>query len=99
MDQELLVEHLFQTLISGDRISARRIVQEILNEGISPEQITHEVYWPVLEMINTLFRADQLSTLAHHYGIRLLRSLVDQAQVRYSQQPARQKCGQVVCLT
>ena len=91
MDQELLVEHLFQTLISGDRISARRIVQEILNEGISPEQITHEVYWPVLEMINTLFRADQLSTLAHHYGIRLLRSLVDQAQVRYSQQPARRR--------
>ncbi len=89
MDQELLVEHLFQTLISGDRISARRIVQEILNEGISPEQITHEVYWPVLEMINTLYRADQLSTLAHHYGVRLLRSLVDQAQVRYSQQPAR----------
>ena len=89
MDQELLVEHLFQTLISGDRISARRIVQEILSEGISSEQITHEVYWPVLEMINSLFRADQLSTLAHHYGVRLLRSLVDQAQVRYSQQPAR----------
>ncbi len=88
VDQELVVEHMFHTLISGDRVGSRRIVQEILNEGIPPEQIAHEVYWPVMEMINTLFRADQLSTLAHHYGVRLLRSLVDQAQVRYSQQPA-----------
>ncbi len=89
MEQELVVEHLFHTLITGDRLNARRIIQELLNEEIAPEQIAHEVYWPVLEMINSLFRADQLSTLAHHYGIRLLRSLCDQTQIKYSLQPSR----------
>ncbi len=48
-----------------------------------------QVYWPVMEMISNLYRADQISTLGHHYATRLLRSLVDQSQAHYTQQAKR----------
>lgn len=99
MDQELVCEQLFHAVISGERQGAREIVRQLLDEGTAPEQLTNEVYWPVLETVNSLHRADQLSTLAQHYAVRLLRSLIDQAQGLYAQQPSRSRrilmfCGE-----
>jgi methanogenic corrinoid protein MtbC1 len=91
VDQEIIVERLFEKLITGDRTGARTIVQEALDEGVSSEEVAHSVYWPALDMVCTLYRADQLSRLAHHYATRLLRSLVDQAQARYVQKPDRKR--------
>jgi methanogenic corrinoid protein MtbC1 len=88
---EILTEQLFQSLISGDRQTARQIADEALDHGLSSEQLSHEVYWPVMELISTLYRKDQLSTLAHHYATRLLRSLTDQAQSQYEQKPRRNR--------
>ena len=89
LNEEILIEHLFATLISGNRHEARTLAREILREGVSPEELTHDVYWPVLEMITKLYRADQLTCLAHHYATRMLRCLVDQAQTGYTQQSRR----------
>jgi methanogenic corrinoid protein MtbC1 len=99
VNEEITVERLFQTLITGDRTGTRQIVEEVRSEGLADAEITHRVYWPTLEMINQLFRADQLSMLAHHYGTRLLRTLVDQAQAGYEQRASRGRkilmfCGQ-----
>jgi methanogenic corrinoid protein MtbC1 len=85
--EERLVERLFQAVIAGDRENARAIITEIEHEGMIPEVLTQRILWPTLEMVNTLYRADQLTTLAHHYAVRLLRLLVDQVQCRYEQQP------------
>lgn len=89
MDQEIIVERLFERLITGDRTAVRSIVGEAVEAGVSPENLAMQVYWPVMEMISDLYRADQLSTLGHHYATRLLRSLVDQSQASYTQQPRR----------
>lgn len=89
MDHEILVERFFQVLISGDRAGVRALVEETQAEGMTAETLTQEIYWPVLEMINSLYRADQLATLAHHYATRLLRALVNQAQALYEQKPRR----------
>ncbi len=97
MNHELVVERLFEKLITGDRRGARSIVQETMDEGAAAEELSHEVYWRVLEMINSLYRADQLTTLAHHYATRLLRSLVDQAQAKYQPKPARGRSILLFC--
>jgi methanogenic corrinoid protein MtbC1 len=99
VNEEITIERLFHSLITGDRNAAREIVGETETAGLCPEELTHQIYWPALEMVNQLFRADQLSTLAHHYATRLLRTLVDQAQARYEQQDRRGRkvlmfCGQ-----
>ncbi len=91
MDQEIIIERLFQALITGDRSESRRIVEETRDTGVSAGELSEAVYWPVLEMINQLFRADQLTTLAHHYAMRLLRTLVGQAQSQLTQKPSRDR--------
>jgi methanogenic corrinoid protein MtbC1 len=92
-----MVERLFHLLISGDRVGARTMVAESLNSRIAPEDLSHEAFWPAMEMINSLYRSDQLSTLAHHYGTRLLRSLVDQMQPHYTQSSRRNKSILMFC--
>lgn len=91
MNLEVLTERLFQSLITGDRQSARQIIDEARDSGLTSEELSHDVYWPTMEMISKLYRADQLSTLAHHYATRLLRTLVDQAQAQYEQKSARDR--------
>ncbi|MGI9012811.1 MAG: cobalamin B12-binding domain-containing protein [Phycisphaerales bacterium] len=95
MNQELLVEHLFQTVVSGDRHGARTISAHALEQGITAEEVTLRLYWPTLEMVNQLFRKDQLNVLGHHYATRVLRSLIDQAQSLYQQKAPRNKS---ICL-
>lgn len=82
MSQQVLVERFFETLISGDRAAARDVVDECLSAGVAAEAILERLFFPTLEMIERMFRNDQLSVLAHHYATRLLRMLTDQMQVR-----------------
>jgi len=97
VDTETMTEQLFPLLITGDRAATRSVVESMIQEGTTPEQLTHDAYWPLLEMINTLYRNDQLTNLAHHYATRLLRNLVDQAQAGYTMQPRRNKRIMLFC--
>ncbi len=78
MSQAVLVERFFEALINGDRPAARTIVDESVQGGATAGQILSDLFWPVYESIEKLYRADQLSKLSHHLGTRLLRMLVDQ---------------------
>jgi methanogenic corrinoid protein MtbC1 len=91
VNQEIIVERLFQSLITGDRSGARQIVAEVRAQRVTSEDLAHEVFWQTLEMVNTLFRNDQLTTLAHHYAVRILRSLVNQVQGEYLQGASRSR--------
>ncbi|MCA9291831.1 MAG: cobalamin-dependent protein [Phycisphaerales bacterium] len=97
MKDESFAESLFAALITGDRRRARGLMQQSCDGGTPAESLAHDVFWPVLEEINTLYRKDQLSTLAHHYATRLLRSLVDQAQVHYTEQTPRGRSILMFC--
>jgi methanogenic corrinoid protein MtbC1 len=92
-----MVERLFPMLITGDRNGARCTISEWMKEELEPETLTQDVYWPLLDMVNDLFRRDQLTTLAHHYATRLLRSLVDQAQACYTQQDRSGRSMMLFC--
>ena len=97
MNTQAMVERLFPMLITGDRAGARCTAQSWLDEGLAPERMTQEVYWPLLDMVDDLFRRDQLTTLAHHYATRLLRSMVDQAQACYTQQERNGRTIMLFC--
>lgn len=89
MDIEITIERLFHALITGNRTEARQIMTETREAGMTAEDAAHGLFWPVLEMITQLYRADQLTTLAEHYATRLLRTLIDQAQAEYEQKSHR----------
>jgi len=83
MSQEVLIERFFDTLVSGDRKAAVRIVDECLEPGVLPQRLITELFWPTYETIEKLYRNDQLSNLSHHLAVRLLRVLVDRAAALY----------------
>ena len=78
MNKQVLIERFFETLISGNRAAARQIVDECVESDAPAEQIIEQLFWPTLDMVEKMFRQDQLSTLAHNYATRLLRTLTDQ---------------------
>ena len=95
MNLEATLEQLFGHLVSGNRTAARALVHDLYDSGIPAETVSRELFWPALDMVHTLYRNDQLTTLAHNYATRLLRTLVDQAQARYAQKIRRSRS---ICL-
>ncbi len=82
VNTEMLVERFFEALISGDRAAARALALEAAARNIPAQTMLSEVYWPTYEMIERLFRSDQMTTLSHHLATRLLRVLCDQVAQR-----------------
>lgn len=78
MSQDLMVQRLFEALVSGDRGTARTVVSETFDQGAAPTQVLTDLFWPTHEMIEKLFRSDQMTNLSYHLSTRLLRMLVDQ---------------------
>lgn len=97
MDFTLIADRLFEVIITGDRRTARLAVQRLTEEGVSAEEILEEICWPALDKLQNLYRADQLSNLAHHYASRLLRTLIDQLQPRLQTQPQNGRTVLVTC--
>ena len=91
VNTDTFIEKLFPLLITGDRPAARAFVAEAITSGWTAEEISENGFWPVLDAINTLYRSDQMTSVAHHYATRLLRSLVDQVQAGYTQQSSNNK--------
>lgn len=82
MPQDILVERLFESLVNGDRVGARSIVNDVLSRGTPAATIHTDLFWPTHEYIEKLNRADQMTGVAYHLSTRLLRMLVDQASGR-----------------
>jgi methanogenic corrinoid protein MtbC1 len=82
---------LFEALVNGERDEARAVVGECLEAGLSGQQIVEQVFWPVYDVVQTMFRRDQMSDIAHRYATRLLRKLIEQNQIYMAQAPERGK--------
>lgn len=97
MNQEILVERLFEALINGDRPAGRAIIEETVRHGIPADQLLTEVFWPTYEIIQKMYRADQMGRLAHHMATRLLRTFADQAALRLTVQAPLGRTVFAVC--
>jgi len=96
MRREVLIERFFSTVISGNRPAARAIIDDIIEAGCPAEKVLSQLFWPTLVHLQKVYRADQLSDLAHHYSTRLMRSLADLMQLRLEQVERRGKTVLVV---
>lgn len=92
-----LLERFYTCLISGDRQTAREIMDEIFDADCPAQTVASNLIWPTLNQIQTMRRNDQLTKLAYNYATRLLRSITDQLQMRYEQKARRGVSALVVC--
>ncbi len=88
MDLELLQDAFFEVLVEGNRPRARRLIEETMREGWSPEEIIVDIYWSVYERIERLFRSDAMTSMQHRIATRLLRVMVDQTAASLTIRPA-----------
>lgn len=91
------IERFFETLITGSRPNARAMIAELSAQGFTSERLITELFWPTYELIDRLYRADQLGTLAHHTATRLLRVLVDQNSIALSKAAPRGRSVMAFC--
>lgn len=82
MQHEALTEKFFTALISGARANAQSLIDEAVRADCPADRILNRLFWPTLQHIQTLYRDDQISHLAHNYATRLMRSLTAQLQPR-----------------
>ncbi|MEM1165993.1 MAG: cobalamin-dependent protein [Planctomycetota bacterium] len=88
MNKDVVVERLFDALLTGDRQQSARVVAQARCEGMNCEQLVTEVFWPTHTMIERLHREDKLSKLAHNSATRLLRVLCDRAAGEFELAPS-----------
>lgn len=94
---ELALERLLQLCVSGDRVASRDFVDQIQRKGCTSLQLSTDLYWPAMQTIFRMARQDQLTDLATQYATRILRMLVDQAQIGYEQAPRNGRRILCVC--
>ena len=97
MSQEIVIERFFESLISGIRPAARQVVQECRDAGADATRLVTDLFWPTYEMIEKLYRSDQLTKVAHHLSTRLLRVLVDQNALLLGRQASRNRTVFAMC--
>ena len=97
MRRDALIERFFTALISGDRVTARQLIDDTLAADCPADKILTHLFWPTLERIQELHRNDQMSALAHNYATRLLRQATEQMQLRLEQRDRRGSKVLVTC--
>lgn len=97
MAQDVLIEKLFETLITGDRRQARLVIAAAERELGSAAAMISELFWPTHLLLERLYRADQLSKFGHHMATRLLRVLVDQNASKLTTKHDRQRSILAFC--
>lgn len=91
------LERFYTCLISGDRQTARQIMDEVFEADTPALTIASNLIWPTLDALQTMRRNDQITRLAYNYATRLMRSITDQLQMRYPQRASRDVSCLVVC--
>lgn len=89
MKIEAVVEQLFQHLVSGNRVRTATFIKELRKQGVAPETLANEVFWPVHEMLVKLHKHGQLARLSYNYATRLLRQVAHTEALAYTSGPAR----------
>jgi methanogenic corrinoid protein MtbC1 len=65
-------------LLTGDRDATRKLVQSILDRGVSQRDILINLVWPTMEHVQSLYREDRISIASLNLATRLNRMISDQ---------------------
>ncbi len=87
LNVQVALDRLLQLCVSGDRSATRSFIAQVQTRGLTSAQLAQELYWPTMQTIFQMWRKDQITALAYQYSTRILRMLVDQAQLGYEQAP------------
>ncbi len=80
MDFGMYRMRYLERVLAGDRGGCREILSESLQTGTPACTIYTELFWPIMEEIDRLYRGDKIDRITEHMATRINRTLVDQLQ-------------------
>ena len=98
MLKEYTLERYLETLLKGDRLACRAIIEETLQSGVPANSVYMDVIWPIMAEIDNLYRKDKIDSAQEAFATRINRTIVDQLQNKLPRKPQKtQKI--VICST
>ena len=94
---ESLPRNYFAPLIAGDRVAARKVINEALDNGVDARELLVDLVWPTMELLQSLYREDRISVSSLNMATRLNRSLCDQIAGRLEQKAMNYKTVLIFC--
>lgn len=92
-----LAQSYLESLLSGDRIIARKLVENGLSDGSTPYKMLTDLVWPTMELVQTLYREDRITIAMLNMATRLNRSLTDQLTAQLPKKEANGKNVLIFC--
>ncbi len=96
MENNNMLEKYLNSLLLGDRQSARKIIAEAMQCGRPAVNVYMDLIWPIMLEIDKLSRADRITPAQEHLASRINRTIVDQLQNKLPRKEAKNK-KVVVC--
>lgn len=91
------LERYLQPLLAGNRITCRDIVNEQIGKTVDAVALYHDLLWPAMERVETLYRADRINAAAEHMATRINRSIADQLQYHLTRARSNGKRMLIAC--
>lgn len=70
-------ESYIESLITGDRVAARLLIDNLLNAGHSAYDLLNGLIWPVMETVQAGYRDDRINSSQLNLATRLNRAITD----------------------
>lgn len=92
-----LCETYIESLLAGDRQSARQLIDKALEGGLSAYELLNGLVWPVMEHIQSLYREDRIAISSLNMATRLNRLITDQLCARLPRKEPNGKKALIFC--
>jgi methanogenic corrinoid protein MtbC1 len=75
-----VLERYLNSLLKGDRVASRSVIEEALQCGVPANAVYTDIIWPIMIEIEKLEKVDKISSVQEALATRINRSIVDQLQ-------------------
>lgn len=91
MVDEIILEKYLRSLLCGDRISCRFVIEEVLKNGVPAHQVYLDIIWPIMVEVERLYRDGQIDSAQEAFASRINRTIVNQLQNKLPRKPEKSK--------
>ena len=80
MNSQQMLDRFVTPLLEGRRRDCRDVLNHAIESGIDAKQLYHDMVWPAMEQVATLYRRDEINAATEHMATRINRVVADQLQ-------------------
>lgn len=91
MVDEIVLERYLRSLLCGDRISCRFVIEDVLKNGVPAHQVYLDIIWPIMVEIERLYRDGRIDSAQEAFASRINRTIVNQLQNKLPRKPEKSK--------